>query len=50
MRAGSTELLEVIPLFSLFAFDYILMGSFLLHLPSLLALFLQVAVLLKAAQ
>ncbi len=50
MRAGTTDLLEILPVLPLFTFDYIWVGFMLIHFVSLLAVLLQVAVLLKAAQ
>ncbi len=50
MRAGTTDLLEIIPMLPLFLFEYVWVGSILLNFVSLLATLLQVAVLLKAAQ
>lgn len=50
MRAGTTDLLEVIPMLPIFLFEYVSVGSMLLNFVSLLAVLLQVAVLLKAAQ
>jgi len=50
MRAGTTDLLEILPLFPFFMFDYVYMGFTLVHFVSMLAVCLQVAVFLKAAQ
>jgi NADH-quinone oxidoreductase subunit L len=50
MRAGTTDMLELLPMLPLFMFDYVLLGNLVLHFVSALALLLQVAVLLKAAQ
>lgn len=53
-RVGSADLAEVLGLLPLLAFDYVVVGVgstvCLLHSPTLLALLLQTAVLLKAAQ
>lgn len=53
-RVGSSDLAEVLGLIPILAFEYVPLslvgGTILLHLNSLLALFLQVAVFLKAAQ
>lgn len=49
-RSNTTDLSELLPLFSLLAFDYVLVGPFCVHLNTVLGLCLQVAVFLKAAQ
>lgn len=50
MRTGTTDLLEILPLLPLLMFDYVHVGLTLVHFVSTLAVFLQVAVFLKAAQ
>jgi hypothetical protein len=50
MRVGTTDLLEILPLLPLLMFDYIHIGFTLVHFVSVLAVFLQVAIFLKAAQ
>lgn len=43
-------MLEILPMFSMFIFDYVIFGGMIIHFVSLLAVLLQVALLLKAAQ
>jgi hypothetical protein len=50
MRTGTTDMLEILPTLHSYMFDYVLIGNVLIHFISAVALLLQVAVLLKAAQ